>query len=58
MSKEIELPSDLVDALNKYIDVWSKTDKCPTLGPSMFKCPQGWLHAFTRCWLGLFVETF
>jgi hypothetical protein len=25
MSKEIELPSDLVDALNKYIDAWSKT---------------------------------
>jgi len=43
MSKEIELPSDLVDALNKYIDVWSKTGKCPTLGASMFRCPRGWL---------------
>ena len=31
MSKEIELPSDLVDALNKYIDVWSKT--YPILAP-------------------------
>jgi len=25
MSEEIELPRDLVDALNNYIDVWSKT---------------------------------